>query len=155
MLLPAPACRLLCSSVRSSLADCRTIGRNPEPKRGKRTAAANIPGSEPKTHLQPLDRGESAQWSEAGRNGRKREASGVLIREGPWFMTQPAEKGELKPETLLAYTTHICAAASTISAPGEDQRNRAQEDDGDDSYRPYRRRSRQSILSRAGWRSGK
>ena len=40
--------------------------------------------------------------SEAGRNGRKRETSSVLIREGPWFMTQPAETVELKAETLLA-----------------------------------------------------
>jgi len=31
-------------------------------------------------------------------------------------MTQPAEKVELKPETLLAYTTHIAAAEAAIEA---------------------------------------
>jgi hypothetical protein len=38
-------------------------------------------------------------------------------------MTQPAEKIELKPETLLAYTTHIAAAEASVEAKlrGEEQ----------------------------------
>jgi hypothetical protein len=31
-------------------------------------------------------------------------------------MTQPAEKAELKPETLLAYTAHIAAAEAGVEA---------------------------------------
>jgi hypothetical protein len=38
-------------------------------------------------------------------------------------MTQPAEKAELKPETLLAYTAHIAAAEADVEASlrGEEQ----------------------------------
>jgi hypothetical protein len=38
-------------------------------------------------------------------------------------MTQPAEKAELKPETLLAYTTHIAAAEAAVEdrLRGEEQ----------------------------------
>jgi hypothetical protein len=38
-------------------------------------------------------------------------------------MTRPAEKVELKPETLLAYTTHIAAAGAAVEARLRGERN--------------------------------
>ncbi len=54
--------------------------------------------------------------SRLGVRARRSRSRRKRASRGSKFMTQPAEKVELKPETLLAFTTHIAAAEADIKA---------------------------------------